>query len=133
MAVLVASPPGLPVACPVLPLEAEIEQRGEPLVGLEDDVAAVSPVAARGAAAGSVLLPPERHGARPAVAGFDEDLGFVDELHDQTSRGPLRRAAHLASSRLDRHASARGFPGNTCTYVRSSAFFWYFTSPSTTA
>src|SRR5262249_44823776 len=123
------------------------------------------------------VLPAEGDRSGPAVAGFDENLGLVDEL-DQTAplawgdcctfeprlfdpappappprRSRLRRRRAEAAGpeqrrrarspldppttslrRRSRHqASARGFAGTTCTYVRSSAFFWYFTSPSTTA
>src|SRR5713226_1875969 len=90
VAVLVPAAPGLAVAGPVLALEAEVEQRGEPLVRFQDDVAAVPAVAPGGPSPRRVLLPPERHRARPAVACLDEDLGFVDELHGQTSRGRIR-------------------------------------------
>ena len=46
--------------------------------------AAVAAVAAVGAALGDVLLAPERDAPVPAVAGFDVDVGFVDE-HGEAS------------------------------------------------
>src|SRR5207302_9832483 len=79
--ILVAAAPRLAVARAVLALEAEVEQRGQPLVGLEDDVAAVAAIAARGAAARHELLAPKRYRAGTAVAGFDENFRLIDELH----------------------------------------------------
>src|SRR6267143_4637014 len=87
MTVLVPAAPGLAVARAILALEAEVEERSEALVRFEDDVAAVPAVAPRRPSPRRVLLPPERHRARAAVACLDEDFGFVDELHGQTSRG----------------------------------------------
>ena len=81
MPVLVAAAARLAVPRPVFALEAEVEQRGQALVRLEDDVASVSPVAARGAATRDELLPPEGNGSRAAVAGPDEHFRFIDELH----------------------------------------------------
>jgi hypothetical protein len=81
VAVLVAAAARLAVAGPVLALEAEVEQRGQALVGLEDDVAAVPPVAAGGPAAGDELLPAKGDRAGAAVARLHQDFRLVDELH----------------------------------------------------
>ena len=45
------------------------------------DVAAIAPVAAVRPPVRDEFLPPERDGARPAVAGADIDLGLVEKLH----------------------------------------------------
>ena len=86
VAVLIAPAAGLAVARLVFALEAEVEQRGEPAVRFQDHVAAISAVSAGRAAARSVLLPPEGDGTAAAVARFDVDLCFVDELHGESSR-----------------------------------------------
>ena len=52
-------------------LEAVVNQRRDTQVGLDDDVAAVTAVAAVGAAFGDVRLATEGHAARAAVAAFD--------------------------------------------------------------
>ena len=52
-------------------LEAVVDQRRDAQVGLDDDVAAVTAVAAVGAAFGDVRLATEGHAARAAVAAFD--------------------------------------------------------------
>ena len=59
----------------------QVEQGGEAGVDLQHHVAAVAPVAAARASARQVLLPPEARTAVAAVAGFDPDGDFVDELH----------------------------------------------------
>ena len=88
VAVLVAAATRLAVLRPVLPLEAEVEQRRQSLVGLEDDVAAVPPVAARRTAARDELLPPEGDGPGATVARLHEDFRFVDELHGDPAPAP---------------------------------------------
>src|SRR5207237_3363153 len=81
MSVLVAAAPRLAVARPVFALEAEVEERRQPAVGLEDDVGAIPAVSTRGTAPGNVLLPAEGDRSPAAVTRFDVDLCFVDELH----------------------------------------------------
>ena len=49
------------------------------MVGLQDDAAAASAVAAAGAAFGDVGFTMERHGAFSAVSGLGVDFDFVDE------------------------------------------------------
>jgi hypothetical protein len=63
----------------VFGVEAEMEESIEVRVGLDEDVAAASAVAAAGAAAWNVLLAPERKTAVAAVAGFHADANFIDE------------------------------------------------------
>jgi hypothetical protein len=47
--------------------------------GAHEDVATVAAVAAGGAAARDELFAAKGHAAIAAVAGFDSDVGFVDE------------------------------------------------------
>ena len=82
MPVLIAPAAWFAVARAVFALETEVEQRGQPLVGFEEDVAAVAAIAARRAAARHELLSAESHRARPAVAGLHANFRFVDELQD---------------------------------------------------
>src|SRR5690606_20241001 len=56
-----------------------VEQRGEPAVGHQHDVAAAPAVAAVGAAARHELLAPEADAAVAAAARDDLDHGLVDE------------------------------------------------------
>ena len=72
----------------------EVQQRVHAGVDLEDDVAAVAPVAAVGPAEGLVLLPMDRGHAVPAVAGGHVHGHTVDES------GHLRRL--LAVKRRER-------------------------------
>src|SRR5262249_61475719 len=58
----------------VLTAIAEVQERREPLVGLEDDRAAVAPVPAVGTAPGHARLPTEADAAAPAVAALDAGL-----------------------------------------------------------
>src|SRR5690606_32450611 len=80
-------------------LEAVLEERREVLVDDEPDAAAVAAVAARGAAAGHVLLAPERHRAVAAVAGLHVDGDFVDE-HPRSFRAFLERSERPATRRF---------------------------------
>ena len=64
-------------------LVAVVDQRVEAVDRLDDDVAAVAAVTAVGAAEFDELLAPERHAAVTARAGFDVDLGFVEEFHNR--------------------------------------------------
>ena len=63
-------------------LEAVVDQRRDAQVGLDDDVAAVTAVAAVGAAFGDVRLATEGHAARAAVAAFDVYAYLVYEHGD---------------------------------------------------
>src|SRR5690606_40030836 len=62
-------------------LVAEVDQGVEVLVGNQPDAAAVAAVAAVGAAQRDELLPAEADATVAAVAGGDQDGGFVTELH----------------------------------------------------
>ena len=71
-------------------LKAELEKRGELLVGNEDDIAATPAIAARRTAAVDVFLSVECRTAVAAVAGLDDDTRMVDKLHKSSfpiSRG----------------------------------------------
>jgi len=65
----------------VVLLKAEVEQRGELRVGLEDHRAAVTTIATRRATLVDVLLPAEGDRAIPAVTGLHEDADLIDEFH----------------------------------------------------
>ena len=80
----------LAVAGPQVAPIAQIEERREGRVGLEDHVAALAAVATIGATAGDVLLPPEADAAGPAVAGAGGDLGLIDELVAASGHGRPR-------------------------------------------
>ena len=67
------------VAGHVLALVAEVHQGGHVVVHLQNDGAAVSAVAAVGAACGDIFFPVERHRAIAAVAGADGDACLVNE------------------------------------------------------
>ncbi len=77
---------------------AEIHQRGEVVVHLEDDGAAVAAVAAVRPARRDVFFTVERHRPVAAVSGLDVDFYFIDKhginLHFRTGR---YRAAAMAS------------------------------------
>src|SRR5690606_40387443 len=60
---------------------AVVDQRVDVAIGDRVDAAAASAVAAVGAAARHVLLPPETDGAVAALAGVHFDTRFVDEFH----------------------------------------------------
>ena len=85
----IASPrPVLILAAPVLPaLRAQqlgigqVEERAQPLIDEEDDVAPVAPVATARSAAGHVLLAPEARAAPAALPALNADAHLVDELH----------------------------------------------------
>ena len=61
-------------------LEPIIDKRGKLGIGLDDDVSAVTAVAAVRAAFGHKRLAAERHAARAAVAALDVDAANVGEL-----------------------------------------------------
>ena len=83
--------PGLPglsfsaavvaVLCFVVSLVAEIEKRPELPVGPDDDIAAVTAIAAVGSSFGHIFLPSEADRSVPAVACLDENYSLVNELH----------------------------------------------------
>ncbi len=88
VAVLAAAQASLSVAAParlVLPLIAEVEQAGEPPLGNEDDIAALSAVSAARAALGHELFAAERDATAPAVAGLYVYPCLVYELHSKTA------------------------------------------------
>ena len=62
-------------------LVAVIDQRVETLDRQRDHVAALAAVAAARAAELDEFLAPERDAAVSAVAGADENLGFIEEFH----------------------------------------------------
>src|ERR1700760_2906751 len=63
-------------------LVAIVDQRIQPVDGLDHDVAAAAAIAAGGAAELDEFFAPERDAAVAAVAGADIDLGFVEEFHE---------------------------------------------------
>ena len=64
----------------------EIDEGVETLNRLEHDVAAPAAVPSVRTAILDVFLAPERHGTGAARAGFEEDLGLVEEMHDRDVR-----------------------------------------------
>ena len=64
-----------------LALVAEVDQRVEVLVRLQPHAAAIAAVAAIRPAERNELLAPEADAAVAAVAGDDQDLGFIYEFH----------------------------------------------------
>jgi hypothetical protein len=68
-----------PVDGPAERMVLEPEKRRGVAVGLEPDVAAPATVAPVRAPLGHMGFTPKRDTPRPAVAGFDVDLSFVDE------------------------------------------------------
>jgi hypothetical protein len=81
MAVLLFAAARLSVARDQARVVFEIEQRREPLVDLEDHVAAAAAVAAGRSAEGAILFAQKRDRAVAAFAGGHEDPRFIDELH----------------------------------------------------
>ena len=77
----VASRSGRTALCLEMLGIAKVDQRVETGHRFEDDVAALAAVAAVGAAIFDIFFTPERHRAGAAVAGLDEDLGLVEEMH----------------------------------------------------
>ncbi len=74
---------------------AEREERGDVVIGHQPHVAAIAAIAAIRPAVDHRTLPTERHTARPAVAGADVQLGFVDEIrHGSTLPTVLSGAMH---------------------------------------
>jgi hypothetical protein len=63
----------------VLGIEAEVDQGVVALADFEDDVAAVSAVAAGGSTAGNELFTAKGHAAITPVTGFDPNFGFIDK------------------------------------------------------
>ena len=63
----------------IFALIAEIRQGGEVVVHLEDNIAALSAVAAVRPAGGHILFPMERNGSIAAFACFDGDFCMVDK------------------------------------------------------
>src|SRR5690606_7632604 len=72
---------------------AQVHERPEPLVGHEDDAAALAPVPARRPSEGAVLLAAERHAAVPAVPRDHLDLDLVDEAHEPTGLTSIQSPA----------------------------------------
>jgi hypothetical protein len=60
-------------------IKTELQQRVLVHGRHQEDVAAMSAIAAGRAAARDVLLPPERHAAVAAVAGFHQDARLVEK------------------------------------------------------
>src|SRR5262249_14403298 len=69
---------------------------------LGPDVAAATAIAAPRAAIFDELLAPERDAAVPAFAGFDIDLGNIEELHAAFLVCLLPRAARARAVKLSR-------------------------------
>ena len=98
-----------------VPLELEVDERGDGRVGHQHDVAAVPAVATVGTALGHVLLAAERLAARAAVAGRHVDLGFVDEhlvASSPSMECPLRDRRPHATRRAPR-PRGRGAGGSS--------------------
>jgi len=76
----------------VLRVIAEVDQRVMALRADHDYVAAAPAIAARRAAAGDELLPPEGHAAVAAVASLDSYLCFIDEHRDRSSAFSYQRS-----------------------------------------
>jgi len=68
----------------VVLLELEVEQGGQALGGLQEDVAAVPAVAAVRAAVRNVLLPAEAPAPIPAVPRLHVNLDLINEIHPNT-------------------------------------------------
>jgi hypothetical protein len=62
-------------------LIAVVDQRVQPVDGLDHDVAAAAAIAATGSAELDILLAAKRHAAVTAVAGADIDFCFIQEFH----------------------------------------------------
>ena len=62
-------------------LVAKVDQGVQAFVDARDHATAVAAVAAIGAAAGNVFFTTEADAASTAVAGFDVDLGLIEETH----------------------------------------------------
>lgn len=58
----------------------KIKECGESRIGLEDDTAAISPVASIGASSGDVFFPAKRDTPITTIARFYENFGFVNEF-----------------------------------------------------
>jgi hypothetical protein len=56
-----------------------VEESRELGIGYQNDVAAAPAIAAVGATSGYIFLAPERHAARPAVAGSYMDDRLIDQ------------------------------------------------------
>src|SRR4030095_14460373 len=76
----------------------EVEQRGHAEVDLEDDVAAVTAIAAVRPALGLVLLAQAAEAAGAAVGAAHLDLGLVDEFHESRD-GPSAQIEKLQEVR----------------------------------
>jgi hypothetical protein len=77
---------GVTVLGPKVLLVAVVYECIETIDRLNDDVAALTPVAAVRSTELDKLLAPERHAAVPAVARADVDLGFIEEFHQADMR-----------------------------------------------
>ncbi len=64
----------------------KIEEGGELAVGPQKHIPAFSPVAAVGTSAGNVFFPAKADTAVSAIAGLNEDSGFIDKLDRSDSR-----------------------------------------------
>jgi hypothetical protein len=71
----------------IMLLISEIEEGPELTGRAEDDVSAVSAMAAVGAAAWNVLLPSESDAAVAAVPGLDEYFNLIDEHRNRAGSG----------------------------------------------
>src|SRR5271155_4696381 len=86
--------PALGLVLRVIP---EMNQRIVPLAGLHHTVAAAAAIAARGTSARHKLLPPKGHTAIPAIAGFHQNLCFINEhrTKSQLPIYPVYRKPHI--------------------------------------
>ena len=70
---------------------AVAEERVVVGISFDENAAAIAAVTARGAAAGNVLFAAEGHAAVAAVAGFDQDFGFVYKHEENPILLPIRQ------------------------------------------
>jgi hypothetical protein len=102
LAVLILSSAVLSVLSEEERLKLEIEKGGQTAVGHEDDVAAITAIAARRAAARPVLLAQEGDATGTPMARPHVHLGLVDELHGDSI--PSRWSGWVGVSALGRMA-----------------------------
>ena len=109
-----------PALCLVFGIEAEMDQRIVPFARFHDDIAAASAIAARGAAAGNKLLPPEGNAPVAAIPSLHPNSSLIDKhissVASISERNPPRlsvpgdlRHNHPGNPRGDR---AQHLPGD---------------------
>jgi len=84
-------------------LVAQVEERRDAGIGVDDDRAAAAAIAAVGAPVGRELLAPEADAARPSRAGADVDTDLVDEPDGVELLGVDGDALAVATVALELH------------------------------